>query len=164
MKYSLIFIIAASIVAFSCPRSIVAQPLADRQVLTLEGAKVLAEAAEAEARANNWEIVLAISDAGGHLLYLQRMDGVQLGSIEVALRKARTASIYRRPTKAFTDRLEGGLQSTLGIPDAIPLEGGLPIIVNDQVIGGVGVSGVRPEQDAQIAQAGISALLERIER
>ena len=140
-----------------------AELLAPRPALTLEAAKVVAAAAEAEALSNGWQVVLAITDAGGHLVYLQRMDGVQLGSLEIAQQKARTAALFRRPTKVFADRLAEGNQAMLDLPDAIPLEGGLPIVIEGQVIGAVGVSGVRADQDAQIAEAGIAALLARLE-
>ena len=139
-----------------------AQLLAERQALTLEAAKVVAAAAETEALNNDWNVVIVVVDAGGHLLYLQRMDGVQLGSLEVAQQKARTAALYRRPTKAFADRIANGNNATLSLPNVIAIEGGLPIIVNEQVIGAIGVSGVPAHFDAQIGQAGISALLARI--
>ena len=141
-----------------------AQLLAERQALTLEAAKVIASAAEEEARSNEWTVVIAIVDAGGHLLYLQRMDGVQLASLEVAQQKARAAALYRRPTKAFSDLLAGGSEVPKILPGVIPLEGGLPIVVDEVVIGAIGVSGVRASEDAQIGQAGIDALMERLGR
>lgn len=140
-----------------------AQLLAEKPALTLEAAKIIAAAAEAEARQHGWEVVIAITDEGGHLLFLQRMDGVQRGSLEIAQRKARTAALYRRPSKAFADRLAGGNVSTLAFPDVIPLEGGVPIVVEGHTLGAVGVSGVQAAQDAQIARAGIDALLARLE-
>ena len=139
-----------------------AQPLPDRPALTRDAVRTLAEAAEAEATANGWNVVVVVVDEAGHLLSLTRMDGVVLGSLEVAQRKARTAALYRRPTKVFADRLAGGEQAVLSFPDVIPLEGGLPITVGGVVVGAVGVSGVRADQDAQAAQAGIDALLARL--
>lgn len=140
-----------------------AQPLvAQRQALTLAGAKVVATAAEAEALRNGWHVVIAITDAAGHLLYLQRMDGVQGGSLEIAQQKARTSALYRRPSKVFSERLANGNHAIPSLPGALPLEGGLPIIVDGEVIGAIGVSGVRGDQDAQIGQAGIDALLARL--
>ena len=130
--------------------------------LTLDGAKIIAAAAEAEAEANNWDVVIAICDAAGNLKYLQRMEGVQLGSLAIAQEKARTAAIFRRPSKVFSDRIADGATVLMTIPNMIALEGGLPITVDGQVIGGVGVSGVRSDQDAQIAQAGIDALLKKL--
>ena len=139
-----------------------AQPLPDRPALTRDAVRTLVEAAEAEATANGWNVVVVVVDEAGHLLSLTRMDGVVLGSLEVAQRKARTAALYRRPTKVFADRLAGGEQAVLSFPDVIPLEGGLPITVGGVVVGAVGVSGVRADQDAQAAQAGIDALLARL--
>ena len=139
-----------------------AQPVAEAPVLTLEGVEILAAAAQAEAVANDWNVVIVIVDAGGNLLHLQRMDGVQLGSLEIAQRKARTAAFYRRPTQIFADRLASGNAATQTLPDVIPLRGGLPIAVNGTVVGAIGVSGVQSIQDEQIAQAGITALLRRI--
>lgn len=132
--------------------------IADRKALTLEGAKRIAAAAEAEARRNNWNVVIAIVDDGGHLIYLQRMDGTQTGSIDVAIGKARTSAAFRRPTKVFDD-LAKIRPSILTIdPTAVLLEGGVEIRAGDEVIGAIGVSGVTSQQDAQIAEAGIAAL------
>ena len=139
--------------------TVVAQSLVERQALTLDGAIILAEAARAEAIANDWSVVIVVVDAGGHLLHLQRMDGVQLASLEIAQRKARASALYRRPTKVFADRLAEGNEAVHQLPGAIPLEGGLAIVVEGEVVGAVGVSGVRGDQDAQIGQAGIDALI-----
>lgn len=132
--------------------------LATKKALTLDVAKQMAAAAEAEARRNNWNVVIVIVDEGANLLYLQRADGTQIGSIEVAQEKAKSAVRYKRPTKAFEDALAGGRQAIMRLPGAIPVEGGLPITVDGAVIGGIGVSGVTSSQDAQIAQAGLNAL------
>jgi uncharacterized protein GlcG (DUF336 family) len=118
----------------------------------------VAAAAEAEARKNNWNVVIAIVDDGGNLLYLQRMDGTQTGSIQVAIDKAKTAQAFRRPTKVFEDAIAGGRNAILGLNGALPLEGGLPIKVGDQVIGAIGVSGVTAPQDGQIAKAGTDTI------
>ncbi len=132
--------------------------IADKKALTLDGAKKIAAAAEAEAKKNNWTVVIAIVDDGGHLVYLARVDGTQTGSIDVAIRKARTAAAFKRPTKVF-DELAKTRPSIVTIGgDAILLEGGIPIMVGGQLLGGVGVSGVTSQQDAQVAQAGIDAL------
>ena len=162
MRASRIAFICLALGLFLAPEG-QAQVIADRAALTLEGAKVIAASAEAEAMQNGWNVVIVIADANGELIALQRMDGVQLGSLQIAQQKARTAARYRRPTKVFSDRLADGSQAMLALPDAIPLEGGLPIVVDGEVIGAVGVSGVRAVQDAQIAQAGIDALLARID-
>jgi uncharacterized protein GlcG (DUF336 family) len=132
--------------------------LADKKALTLNAAKKMAAAAEAEAMKNKWNVVIAVVDDGGHLIYLQRMDGTQTGSIDVAIGKARTAMAFRRPTKVFDD-LAKTRPSIMSIAaDAVLLEGGVPIKAGDQVIGAMGVSGVTSQQDAQIAEAGIAVL------
>lgn len=126
--------------------------------LTLEDAKKIAAAAEAEARRNNWPVVISIVDEGGHLLYLMRLDNTQYGSIEVAIQKARSAIAFRRPTKVLEEQVNQGHVRYLNLPGAISIEGGLPIVLSNQFVGAIGVSGVRSHQDAQIAQAGINAL------
>jgi len=132
--------------------------LADKKVLTLEGAKKIAAAAEAEARKNNWNVVIAVVDDGGHLVYLQRIDGTQTGSIEVAIQKARTAQAFKRPTKVFEDAIAGGRNALIALHGALPLEGGLPIMVAGQLVGAIGVSGVKSTEDGQIAKAGADSL------
>ena len=132
--------------------------LADKKALTLTVAKQIAAAAAAEAEKNNWTVVIAIVDDGGHLVYLERRDETQIGSIEVALQKAKTATNFKRPTKALDDALTGGRMAILALPGALPLEGGLPIAVDGKVLGAIGVSGVTGQQDAQIAKAGVDAL------
>lgn len=129
--------------------------LASKKALTLEVAKAMAAAGEAFARKNKWNVVIAILDDGGHLLYFQRMDGVQLGSIEVAQRKALSAVYFKRPSNAFD---ASSRPAVLAIPNGFPIEGGLPIELGGEVLGGIGVSGVTSEQDGQIAQAAIDAL------
>ena len=130
----------------------------DKKVLSLEGAKKIAVAAEAEARKNNWNVVIAVVDDGGHLIYLQRLDGTQTGSVAVAIGKAQTSAGFKRPTKALEDAIAGGRNAILALHAATPLEGGLPVIINGQVVGAVGVSGVKSVEDAQVAKAGIDAL------
>ena len=126
--------------------------------LDLNDAKRVAEAAEAEAKKNNWAVVIAIVDAGAHLLYLQRDDGAQLGSIDVALGKATTAALFRRPTKEWEQRLAEGRLAYLSFPNRTLLEGGVPMLVDGEVVGAIGVSGVKSGEDAQIARAGAAAL------
>ena len=139
-----------------------AQPLPDRPALTRDAVRTVAEAAEAEAVANGWAVVVVVVDEAGHPLALARMDGVVLGALEVARQKARTAALYRLPTKVFADRLADGDRAVLSFPDVIPLDGGLPITVGGVVVGAIGVSGVRADQDAQVARAGVDALLARL--
>jgi len=132
--------------------------LADKKVLTLDGAKKIAAAAQAEAKKNNWNVVIAVVDDGGHLLYLQRIDGTQTGSIDVAIQKARTAQAFKRPTKVFEDAIAGGRNALIALHGALPLEGGLPIMVEGQLVGAIGVSGVKSSEDGQIAKAGVDSL------
>jgi len=131
--------------------------LVEKKVLTLEGAKKAAAAAEAEAKKNNWNVVIAVVDDGGHLLYLQRIDGTQTGSIDVAIQKARTAQAFKRPTKVFEDAIAGGRNALIALHGALPLEGGLPIMVGGQLVGAIGVSGVKSTEDGQIAKAGVDS-------
>lgn len=130
-----------------------------KTILTLDDAKRVAAAAEAEAKRNGWAVVIAVADSGGHLLYLQRTHDAQFGSIEVAMKKARASAAFRRPSKAWEEAIaEGRLGHGLAIPGAIAVEGGLPLVVDGEVVGAIGVSGVRPFQDGQIAKAGADAL------
>jgi glc operon protein GlcG len=130
----------------------------NKRILNLEEAKRVAAAAESEAARNQWPVVIAIVDDGGHLLYLQREWNVQIGSVEVAIAKARTASLFRRPTKSWEERLAEGRPGYVTMPGVIALEGGVPIVADGQVIGGIGVSGVKSSEDAQIARAGAAVL------
>lgn len=130
---------------------------AQQPALTLEAATRLADAAQAEATRNKWNVVIAVVDGGGHLVLLRRMDGTQLGSVVVAEEKAKSALLFRRPTKAFADAVASGRTGVLRLSGAIPIEGGVPLVVGDQVVGAIGVSGVTAEQDGQIAQAGVKA-------
>ena len=129
-----------------------------KPVLSLEDAKRVAAAAEVEARKNNWGVVIAIVDDGGHLLYLQRAHDVQFGSIETAIMKARTSIAYRRTTKAAEEAVAGGRLVLMTLPGMVPVEGGVPLQHDKVMIGAIGVSGVRSAQDGQIAQAGATAL------
>lgn len=135
-----------------------AKGIKQKFALTLEGAKAAAAAAEAEALKNNWKVVIAIVDDGGHLLYLQRLDGTQAASGETAILKARTAALFKRPTKALEDAVTSGRVALLSLPHATPLEGGLPIDHQGDIIGAIGVSGATSAQDAQVAKAGTDTL------
>ena len=136
------------------------EPMAYGPAITLEQAKKVMAGAEAEAQKNNWPVVIAIVDTGGNLVMLQRLDNAQFGSVEVARQKAWSAAAFRRPTKVFQDAIAGGGANLrlLSLEGASPLEGGIPVVVEGQIIGGIGVSGVMSEQDARIAQAGIDSL------
>jgi uncharacterized protein GlcG (DUF336 family) len=125
--------------------------------LDLADAKRLAAAAVSEAEANGWQVVIAIVDAGGHLLYLQR-DRAQPGSVDVALGKARSALLFRRSTRLFEELVESGRQGYLAMPKVMPLEGGEPIFYAGQVVGAIGVSGAKSTEDGVVARAGVAAL------
>jgi glc operon protein GlcG len=127
--------------------------------LELADVKAIAAAAEAEAVKNNWAVTIAIVDDGGHLLWLQRLDGAAPISAHIAPSKANTAAVGRRESKVYEDMINGGRVSFLSAPDLRGLlEGGVPILRDGQVIGAVGVSGVKSNEDAQIARAGIAAI------
>lgn len=130
-----------------------------KPILTLEDVKKIAAAAEAEAVANHWAVVISIVDDGGHLMWLQRLDGVAPISSYIAPAKAKTAALGRRESKIYEDMINNGRVSFTTAPyiDGM-LEGGVPILVDGQVVGAVGVSGVKSAEDAQIAKAGIAAL------
>jgi uncharacterized protein GlcG (DUF336 family) len=128
-----------------------------RAMLTLEDCRKISAAAEAEAAKNNWNVVIAILDDGGHLLHLARMDGATPANAEIAVMKARTAALTRRSSKMWEDRISGGRLSMLRMP-VLPVQGGLPIVVDGVCVGGIGASGVQSHEDEQICQAGIDAL------
>ena len=159
-KFLLSFVLLASLIGGATASA----QLADKKALTLAAAKKIAAAAEAEATKNNWRVVIAILDDGGHLIYLQRTDETQTGSIDVAIQKARGAVAYKRPTKVFEEAVAGGRNVVLTLPHSMPIEGGLPLVVDGKVIGGIGVSGVTAQQDGIIAKAGVDALPQVIGR
>jgi uncharacterized protein GlcG (DUF336 family) len=132
--------------------------MASKPVLTLADAKRIAAAAEIEAQNNAWKVVIAIVDDGGHLIYLQREHDTQFGSVETAIMKANAAVAFQRPTKMSEEAVTSGRLIHLALPGVIPAEGGVPLLVNGIVVGGIGVSGVRSFQDGQIAAAGVAAL------
>jgi len=128
--------------------------LIEKTALTLDGAKKIAAVAEAKAKAEGARVVIAVVDEGGSLLLLERLDDTQVASVNVGIDKARTAAIYRRPSKVFEDQVKNGRVSALALHGAVALQGGVPIIVDGKVIGAVGVSGETPSQDEDIAIAG----------
>jgi glc operon protein GlcG len=125
-----------------------------RKTLSLEEAKKVAAAASAKARAENWTVVIAILDVGGHLIYLERADGTQLGSVQVAQEKARTALLFKRPTKALEEGVLGGRVHMMSLPGVTAVEGGLPLLKDGEIVGSIGVSGVMSSQDGLVASAG----------
>lgn len=127
--------------------------------ISLSVAKSVVASAVNVADANGWLMAIAIVDTGGHLVYFEKLDGTQTGSVDVAIDKARSAALFRRPTKVFEDGVAQGGQGVrlLNLRGAVPLEGGVPIIVDGELIGGIGVSGGSGEQDGVVARAGAQA-------
>ncbi len=132
--------------------------LPTKQVLTLDAAKKIVAAAEAEAKKRGSTVVIVVVDDGGHVLLLERLDDTQVASVEVGIGKARTAAIFRRPSKVFEDQVREGRVAALALPGATPLQGGVPLLLNGKVIGAIGVSGNTPQEDEDIAKAGAAAL------
>jgi uncharacterized protein GlcG (DUF336 family)/mannose-6-phosphate isomerase-like protein (cupin superfamily) len=131
--------------------------LPSRPVLTLEAAKRVGAAAEAEAIKRGATVVIVVVDDGGHVLFLERLNDTQVASVDVGIGKARTAAIFRRPSKVFEDQIRDGRVAALALPGATPLQGGLPLLVGDRVVGAIGVSGNTPQEDEDIAKAGAAA-------
>ncbi len=129
----------------------------DKKVLSLAAARKVAAAAEEAARAKGVDVVIVVVDDGGYPLVLQRMDGAQVASVNVGIGKARTAAIYRRPSKVFEDQIRNGRVAALALADATPLQGGVPITLDGKVVGAIGVSGDSPQIDEDIAIAGAKA-------
>ena len=127
--------------------------------LTLAAARKIVAAAEAEALEHAWPVVIAVVDDGGNLICLQRLDNAQFGSVEIAIQKAKSVVAFKRPTKAWEELLASGQQRVLGLPGVMSSEGGVPLTWKGQIVGAIGVSGVKPSEDGQIARAG-AALLE----
>lgn len=128
--------------------------------VNLEQAKIAAAAAMAEARANAWPMAVAVVDPAGLLVYFEKMDDTQLGSVTVAQAKARSAALFKRPTKALQDALAGGGDGlrVLALEGAVPVEGGIPLVVGGKIVGAIGLSGGTSPQDGQCAQKGVDAL------
>jgi glc operon protein GlcG len=128
--------------------------------ITTESAKNVAATSIGEAQKNNWKMAIAIVDTGGYLVYFERMQDTQTGSVELAIEKARTAALFRRPTKLFQDSVAAGGEGLrlLRLTGAIPIDGGVPIIMDGKLIGAVGVSGGSGEQDGLVAKAGSAAV------
>jgi glc operon protein GlcG len=142
--FSLLFVLLASVKG----------DLPTKKVLTLEVAKKIAAASEAEAKRRGATVVIVVVDDGGHMLLLERLDDTQVASVEVGIGKARTAAIFRRPSKVFEDQVRDGRVAALALPGATPLQGGVPIEVDGKVIGAIGVSGNTPQEDEGIAKVG----------
>jgi len=160
MKYPKVL---AWAVFFSMNLAAARAELPSRKVLTLAGAKKIAQAAEAEAIKRGSTVVIVVVDEGGYPIYLERLDDTQVASVEVGIGKARTAAIFRRPSKVFEDQVRNGRVVALALPGATPLQGGVPIVVDGKVIGAIGVSGNTPQEDEDIAEAGAARTAEVIE-
>jgi uncharacterized protein GlcG (DUF336 family) len=142
------------------PAVLAQMPNAYGPPITLEAAKKIAEPALAEAVKSHWTIAVAIVDPAGNLVYYEKMDNTQLGSANIAIDKARTAAMFKRPTKAFQDALAAGGEGlrVLGLQGATPIDGGFPLLVDGKIVGGIGASGATSAQDAQCAKAGADSL------
>ena len=145
-----------AVLALAVATTVSAQTL-DKKVLSFEAATKIAAAAEAAARARGVGVVVAVVDDGGHLILLHRLDEAQVASVNVGIGKARTAAIYRRPSREFEEQIKAGRVAALALADSTPLQGGIPIRLNGKVIGAIGVSGDTPQVDEAIAIAGASA-------
>ena len=148
---------AAALLASAFAPTLPAAELAGKKALTLEIAKQLAAAAESFAAKNKWTMVITVVDDGGNVMFLEKMDETQLGSIEVAIEKAKSAVNFKRPTKAFEDIVVGGRNTVLKLPGSLPVEGGIPLMVDGKLLGAIGVSGGTSVQDGQTATAAVDA-------
>ena len=153
-------VLAAAAIVAATAASTAAQTMSYGPPVNLETAKKLAAPAIAEARKNNWTMAVAVVDPAGDLVYFERMDDTQVGSVDVAIAKARAAARFKRPTKQFQDTVAAGGEGLrmLGLPGAIPVDGGLPIVVAGKIVGAIGASGGTSAQDGQVAAAGVAAL------
>jgi uncharacterized protein GlcG (DUF336 family) len=148
-------ILSISLGGYAC-----AQMKAYGSPINLEAAKKAAASAIAEARKNNWTMAVAITDIGGDLIYFEKMDGTMTGSVRVAIDKARSAVLFKRPTKVWQDMVAAGGAKLfiLGMEGAVPIEGGLPLVMDDKIVGGIGASGGAAAQDGVVATAGAQAV------
>src|SRR5690349_6115618 len=160
MNRHLLFV--ACLVAALLPRAAAAQGQPTMYGISIKAdqAKTIAAAAIAEARKNQWTMAIAIVDIAGELVYFERMDDTQVGSVDVAISKARSAARFKRPTKAFQDALAAGGEGLriLALDGAIPVDGGLPLVAGGKIVGAIGASGGTSAQDGQVAAAGVAAL------
>jgi len=145
------------LVSFILTAGVLNAQLLEKKTLSLEAADKVAAAAEAEAKKRNASVVIVVVDDGGYPLVLKRLDDTQVASVEVGIRKARTAAIFRRPSREFEEQIKNGRVASLVLPGATPLQGGVPLIANGKVVGAIGVSGNTPQEDEDIALAGAAA-------
>jgi len=132
--------------------------LGTAKFITLEAAKKMMAAGETEARKNGWNVAITIVDASGGLIMFEKLDETQPGSIDVSQGKARTAALFKRPSKALEDLIAGGKTAFLAVEGVVPLQGGVPVVADGKVIGAVGVSGVTSAQDEQVAMAAVAVV------
>lgn len=153
------FLFAAA-AALACAMPAASQTMSYGPNINIETAKKIAAPAIAEARKNNWNMAIAIVDTGGDLVYFEKMDDTQVGSVQVAQSKARSAARFKRPTKAFQDALAAGGEGLriLALDGAIPVEGGIPLVSSGKIVGAIGASGGTSQQDGVVAQAAVNAL------
>ena len=156
MKHHLRYLFAAAFLAL--PALPLRAQIVTKPTITLELAKKIAAKSVAEAAKSKWTVVIAIVDDGGNLIYLEKMDGTQIGSIDVAQAKAKTALKFKRPTKVFEDLVAGGRNALLSLPGVVAVEGGLPLVVDGTYIGAVGISGAKSNEDGVVAEAGATIL------
>jgi len=156
LRQSLVKCVAALVFVCSASAAYAQMPNPYGMSVNLETAKKIAAPALAEARKNNWNMAVAIVDTDGNLVYFEKMDGTQLASPNIAIGKARAAAQFKRPTKALEDALAAGGDGLriLGLPGAVPVEGGIPLVSEGKIVGAIGVSGGASSQDAQCAKAG----------
>jgi glc operon protein GlcG len=149
--------IAAAALGVALTAGAIEAQVLEKKVVAFSAARKMAAAAQEAARAKGVAVVIVVVDDGGHVVLLERMDGAQVASVNVGIGKARTAAIYRRPSKDFEDQIKNGRIAALALADATPLQGGLPIVLDGKVIGAIGVSGDTPQIDEDIARAGAKA-------
>jgi len=157
----LISLLAVSIVGYSQQAQPTPAPAADYGApIGLEAAKKIAAGAEAYAKDKKWPVAIVIVDSGSNLVLLHKVDNTQIGSIDVAIGKARTANNFKRSTKVFEDAVAGGGIGVrvVTLPNAVTIDGGEPILIDGKIVGAIGVSGVQASQDAEVAKAGIASL------
>ena len=140
------------------PASVIAEADVYGPPITLQTAKQVAAKAMGVANQNRYRVAIAIVDTAGHLVYFEKLDDTQTASVEVAIAKAKSASTFKRETKVFEMALANGRTPILGLPGAVPIEGGIPLVENGEIIGAIGVSGVKSDQDGQVAMAGARSL------
>ena len=158
--WSIRTVIATFLAVFAFGAAAQQAPVPYGAPISLDNAKKAADAAAAEARKNGWLMAIAVTDPSGHLVFFERMDNTQIGSVHIAVRKAQTAATFKRPSKVFQDNLAKGDNFTylLGLEGAMPVQGGLPIVMDGKIVGAIGVSGATGDQDSQCAQAGLDSL------